>query len=198
LSTNNHPYKTLIFNELEQREITASIITLYGGMLFLSEDSDTKGFSIFVFIIIVYLNFRFIILWFYSIIKHFSKKFVLAKTINIYLSKWIKYGMHDISILKSQSQNSFQNKTKEYKKVIKYMNPLFREFKKRKFKRNRKKMENLVKHEIPKEENKHHEGVKRRRRKKKVRKKVSYTRCKLARKEEKVGGWGIFCRRVLR
>jgi hypothetical protein len=73
------PYKLQIFNELETREIFASIITLYAGILFLREESDTKIFSIFAFILIVYLNWRFYILWKFAIAKILEKKSNIAK-----------------------------------------------------------------------------------------------------------------------
>jgi hypothetical protein len=84
------PYNLNLFNELEVREISASIVTLYAGLIFVSEEEgDEYGFSYLSMILIAYLNVRFFVLWVYAVSYTQKNRFKIARKILKYLQCWI-------------------------------------------------------------------------------------------------------------
>ena len=61
LAGNIRPYKNDILNEIESREILTSAATIFGGTLFLNEETP-DSVKLLLFIFIVFANF-----WFYTI-----------------------------------------------------------------------------------------------------------------------------------
>ena len=59
------PYKLQVNNECELASFAAALITLYGGLLYVSETSGVTFVELFAFIIILIINAYFILLWVY-------------------------------------------------------------------------------------------------------------------------------------
>jgi len=57
------PYKIKIITSLEHREMISSMLTLYGGLIFVQEDNELLFLHIVTFALIVALNARFLFLW---------------------------------------------------------------------------------------------------------------------------------------
>jgi hypothetical protein len=84
------PYNLMLFNELEVREISASIVTLYAGLIFVSEEEDEEyGFGYLSMILIAYLNIRFFVLWVYAVSYTQKDRFKIARKMMKYLQCWI-------------------------------------------------------------------------------------------------------------
>ena len=49
-----------IFTFIEHREMVASLLTLYGGLIFVQKDSKLEGVAIFFFVIVIIFNIRFL------------------------------------------------------------------------------------------------------------------------------------------
>ena len=59
------PYKQELINDLEQKEILTSAITLYGAILFVQEEAF-EAFNLVAFVFIVLANLWFFSMWFYA------------------------------------------------------------------------------------------------------------------------------------
>jgi hypothetical protein len=57
------PYKIDVVTNLEHREMLASMLTLYGGLIFIQNDDELRFMHVVIFILIAILNTRFWILW---------------------------------------------------------------------------------------------------------------------------------------
>lgn len=57
------PFKIKVVSELEHKEMVASILTLYGGILFVQDTDHIHVLSIVVFILIAILNAQFWVKW---------------------------------------------------------------------------------------------------------------------------------------
>jgi hypothetical protein len=57
------PYKIDVVTDLEHREMLASMLTLYGGLIFIQDDGELRFMHIVIFVLIAILNARFWILW---------------------------------------------------------------------------------------------------------------------------------------
>ena len=57
------PYKIEVISDLEHREMISSILVLYGGLIFVQENSELEFLQIVIFIIIIIMNLRFWLLW---------------------------------------------------------------------------------------------------------------------------------------
>lgn len=72
LNVNNDPYTLADNNELERLSIWATGLTLAGGLLFSSDTQGVAGIDIAIFIIIIFLNVKFFLLFFYFMCKEFD------------------------------------------------------------------------------------------------------------------------------
>ena len=57
------PFKITAVSDLEHREMISSILTLYGGIIFVQEPNDLQFLSIVIFVMVVITNLRFWIMW---------------------------------------------------------------------------------------------------------------------------------------
>ena len=62
---NLEPYKLKLNNGLERVEAIAGALTMFGGILFVSEEDEVQIFNIIIFLCIMVANFYFILLWIY-------------------------------------------------------------------------------------------------------------------------------------
>lgn len=58
----------LIIVHLEHREMLSSMLTLYGGLIFVQEDDSLQFLHIFIFILVVAANIRFWVLWIFCVL----------------------------------------------------------------------------------------------------------------------------------
>jgi len=63
IQARRRPFKIGTISDLENREMMSSILTLYGGLVFVQEDGGLQALHIIIFILIVIMNTRFWILW---------------------------------------------------------------------------------------------------------------------------------------
>jgi hypothetical protein len=70
---------------LEHREMVASLLTLYGGLIFAQKDKELSALSVTFFVIIMLANIRFLILWVFCVTTVYKTK----KQAEI-LGQWIK------------------------------------------------------------------------------------------------------------
>lgn len=57
------PFKIGAVSDLEHREMISSILTLYGGIIFVQELSKLQFLSVVIFLMVVILNLRFWVMW---------------------------------------------------------------------------------------------------------------------------------------
>ena len=57
---------------IEHREMLSTMITLYGGLIFV-QGNQLSGLSIGFFVLIVFINLRFILLWVYCVVTVYKK-----------------------------------------------------------------------------------------------------------------------------
>lgn len=73
-----NPYKVMLVNRLQYREMVATTLTLYSGVIYLQEeDTNQSGIIIFqisFFIIVIIANVRFVMLWIYAVAWVYRKK----------------------------------------------------------------------------------------------------------------------------
>ena len=69
------PYKNLINNQLERIEIIAGIFTLYGGIVFVQDQTRINFIEIIVFILIMGINIYFILFWIYCLLNTFKHNY---------------------------------------------------------------------------------------------------------------------------
>jgi hypothetical protein len=81
------PYKYYLNNVLERAEITAGAFTLFGGMLFISEEDEVAVFNVVTFVAILSVNFYFITFWLYCMLCTFkdTHRYVIISQIDRYL-----------------------------------------------------------------------------------------------------------------
>ena len=70
---------------IEGREMLSSLLTLYGGIIFIQEEARLVILNIIFFSVIMFVNFRFIILWVYCAATVYKRKRHAA-----FISSWIK------------------------------------------------------------------------------------------------------------
>lgn len=74
------PYKRLSFNLIEQREMLASIVTMYCSLVFIYDEETTLQTQILLFAVIALVNFYFFTGFIYVIYTAcFPKKLINAK-----------------------------------------------------------------------------------------------------------------------
>jgi len=66
------PYKLEDNNRLERLEMTTGMMTLFGGMIFVEEDSQVEVIDFIIFLFIIFVNFYFIIHWMYDMLITFK------------------------------------------------------------------------------------------------------------------------------
>ena len=54
--------------------MVASLLTLYGGLIFVQKDSKLEGVTIFFFVIVIIFNIRFLILWLFWMLTVYKSK----------------------------------------------------------------------------------------------------------------------------
>ena len=79
------PYKIKIITSLEHREMISSMLTLYGGLIFVQEDNELLFLHIVTFALIVALNARFLFLWLFWVLWVYRKYTLIEKILN-----WMK------------------------------------------------------------------------------------------------------------
>jgi hypothetical protein len=82
------PYQKHMVNELEQKEIVTSMITLYGATLFLQEDVY-QGFKIMASAVIIVLNVYFYLFWFYCVLKGYEEKYKFVKKATFFCEHYL-------------------------------------------------------------------------------------------------------------
>ena len=63
----------------------SSLLTLYGGIIFIQEEARLVILNIIFFSVIMFVNFRFIVLWTYCVATVYKRKYYAA-----FISAWIK------------------------------------------------------------------------------------------------------------
>ena len=61
-------------NTIEHREMLASLLTLYGGLIFAQADSKLESLSIAFYVVIIFVNIRFIVLWIFCMLTVFKSR----------------------------------------------------------------------------------------------------------------------------
>ena len=82
------PYKLLIVNQLEYREMMATVVTLYSGVIYIQETeghTEIGIFQIVFFVFVIIANARFIILWIYTLACVYRRKKYVGK-----IAAWYK------------------------------------------------------------------------------------------------------------
>jgi len=69
------PYKNLINNQLERIEIIAGTFTLYGGIVFVQDQTHVNFIEIIVFILIMGINIYFVLFWIYCMLNTFKHNY---------------------------------------------------------------------------------------------------------------------------
>ena len=54
--------------------MVASLLTLYGGLIFVQKDSKLEVVTIFFFVIVIIFNIRFLILWLFWMLTVYKSK----------------------------------------------------------------------------------------------------------------------------
>ena len=71
------PYKIILINQLEYREMMASVVTLYSGVIYIQETDGHPEIGIFqvvFFAFVIITNARFVILWIYALAWVYRRK----------------------------------------------------------------------------------------------------------------------------
>jgi hypothetical protein len=79
------PFKIDVVTDLEHREMLSSMLTLYGGLIFVQEDQSLQFLHVMMFIMVVIMNIRFWILWIFCVLCVYKR----FHYIDI-LSNWMK------------------------------------------------------------------------------------------------------------
>ena len=97
------PYKLMIVNQLEYREMMASVVTLYSGVIYIQETeghTEIGVFQIIFFVFVIIANARFIILWIYALACVYRRKKYVGKIAVWYKNAfWLKVSQIDEDIL---------------------------------------------------------------------------------------------------
>ena len=78
------PYKLRVNSECEYWSYASSLVTLFGGILYVTDIQRVSFIDIFVFIVIILINSYFILLWVY-LISFSLHKFAIARKLTYYL-----------------------------------------------------------------------------------------------------------------
>ena len=70
---------------IEHREMLSTMIALYGGLIFV-QGNQLSGLSIGFFVLIVFINLRFILLWTYCVVTVYKSKLYIDM-IRIWMKK---------------------------------------------------------------------------------------------------------------
>lgn len=66
-----NPYKVMLVNRLQYREMVATTLTLYSGVIYLQDNNSAQGsliaFKLVFFVVVIIVNARFIMLWIYAL-----------------------------------------------------------------------------------------------------------------------------------
>ena len=73
------PFKIGAVSELEHREMISSILTLYGGIIFVQEPNELQFLSIIIFVLVVIMNLRFWSLWIFWTLCVYRKHKIIEK-----------------------------------------------------------------------------------------------------------------------
>lgn len=95
------PYQRHMVNELEQKEILASMITLYGATLFLQDDNN-QGFKIVASVFILLLNANFYLFWIFCFLKGYENKHPYIKKATFFFEHYLTFkdkGMVDNNMM---------------------------------------------------------------------------------------------------
>lgn len=71
------PFKIGVISDLEHREMLCSILILYGGLIFVQEDTSLDFIKIIVFVFIMIMTVRFWILWIFCVVTVYKKYRIL-------------------------------------------------------------------------------------------------------------------------
>ena len=126
------PYKLRVNNEWELASFNAACITLFGGLLYVSEVTRVSFVDIFAFIIILIINIYFILLWIY-LFSYSLDRFKYVRKLTEFL-KILLRRKDDVFNIDPPQPNSIvtENKRKPIKKLLK--KPCKKKEKKRKLK----------------------------------------------------------------
>jgi hypothetical protein len=113
------PYVLDCNNDAELLSIVASGITLAGGLVFSSEDTIAL-LDLFIFIIILYLNFKFVLLWTYLMSRSFENTVGFARKFSVVLAILLNRSDVNKTELKTPvSTVQSMSMKKRYKKILK-------------------------------------------------------------------------------
>ena len=126
------PYKLKVNNEWELASFNAACITLFGGLLYVSEVTRISFVDIFAFIVILIINVYFILLWVY-LFSYSLDRFKYVRKLTEFL-KILLRRKDDVVNIDPPQPNSIvtENKRKPIKKLLK--KPCKKKEKKRKLK----------------------------------------------------------------
>lgn len=79
------PFKIGAVSDLEHREMISSILTLYGGLIFVQESNELQFLSVVIFVMVVVLNMRFWSMWIFCVLCVYRKYKYIEMTI-----EWVK------------------------------------------------------------------------------------------------------------
>ena len=83
------PYKFRVNSECEYWSYVSSLVTLFGGILYVTDIQRVSFIDFFVFIVIVLINVYFVLLWVY-VISFTLHKFAVARKITHYLKSILR------------------------------------------------------------------------------------------------------------
>ena len=85
------PFKINAVSQLEHKEMLSSILTLYGGIIFVQDTERLQALSIIIFILIIIINLRFWIMWIFCALSVYRRFHYIDLTV-IWLKKviWIR------------------------------------------------------------------------------------------------------------
>ena len=119
------PYKIGIITELESREMMSSILTLYGGLVFVQEDEKLQALHIIIFILVVIMNLRFLILWVFWIMCVWKdskliwniKWYINCKVFMMIIFYSVTPGMDEKDILNKHKQGKLMSIYSNYREI---------------------------------------------------------------------------------
>ena len=82
---NNLIFTLSILNLIEHREMVSSILTIYGGLIFVQEDNQLSYLRIIIFVGIIIANCRFIIMWIFWVATVYKRYRYISK-----FAYWVK------------------------------------------------------------------------------------------------------------
>jgi hypothetical protein len=80
------PFKLKINNECELLSYIASLVTLFGGLLYVSDVQKVDFIDLFAFFVIVFVNIYFLLLWLYLVSHAYSRYRYVAK-----IARFLRY-----------------------------------------------------------------------------------------------------------